>query len=53
MSQHISLLEYIIRSKILCLLTVLFNFEPYNIAFVHHVNILQVLTQLESQLMGF
>ena len=36
-SQHISGLEYIIRSKMLCLLSLLFIVESYNNVFVHHV----------------
>ena len=36
-SQHISGLEYIIRSKTLCLFSVLFIVESYNTVFVHHV----------------
>ena len=36
-SQHISGMEYIIRSKTLCLFSVLFIVESYNTVFVHHV----------------
>ena len=37
-SQHIN--EYIIRSKILCLFSVLFIVESYNIIFIHHISFL-------------
>ena len=36
-SQHIGGLEYIIRSKMCCLFSVLFIFETCNTVFVHHV----------------
>ena len=39
-SQHISGLEYIFRSKTLCLFSVLFIVESYNTVFVHHVQFL-------------
>ena len=39
-SQHISGLEYMIRSKTLCLFSVLFIVESYNTVYVHHVPIL-------------